>query len=886
MLGDALPSAKRSVSHRTWVSAASIVVVAMIAGLPSLRGGFLSGDDRELVLNAPLVSHPSLSHALELLTLKPHRDLYQPVPLLVFSGEFAIVRALGLGSPGEGAANAEGAAWFFHLTNLLIHAATALLVWRLICRLHEDRRVALVAALLFAVHPLAVEPIAWLNGRMMSLSALFCLAALNVFEDWDRRPRVWLAMLGILLVVLAMASKVQLGLPILMVLLRAAHARRPRGAWWGLVAACAAITVAFTLIDVHLTNRINVLATAAQTLQGSRVARTLLALGWYFQRFVLPVGLASFHPVGRLVTWSSAGVIPALVTVVLVGAAVGVSFRWTRVGAIGLAWFLATVAATLPLVPSRNVMVAERYVYLPNVGLCWAVAALAVFAYRRFGTTASSAGEALRLVPQASSLHLKQARIPAVRPGDRERVMQGLGILGLIGLTAMSWHVASFYRNDIANSSHIVALYPNTVGTWTQLAWDYHRAGQYREAIEAARHDLANNPQAAASRANQVIGMCQLQLGDAAGAVESLKTAVRADPTDARAYYRLGQVCERAGRLDEATAAYQRAIERRSDYSAAAVALGRLLCGAGEVSEGVKLYERVLADDPYDADAALALAEAEIASGRETAAAARLRRLLAWMPENWTAWTNLGVCLANSGRTEEAIAAYRKALAVNPQATTATINLIAVLARSGKAADADAALDRLSDGNADRAALWAAHDMLVSQGQLPLALRLWTNAMKREPKAADLEAAYAWTCALAMQWDAAKTHAAEVLKTGTEPAVAIARMTLAMVALAGGDPAPAVAWVNASPGANPPAYVDLHRCMRQALAAYGEVHMDDPWPYYLVARLLQVDGNGAVAAAAMQRFSELCGSGPCREQAQRLGVSVGPTSQPASAPVK
>ncbi|MGB9623647.1 MAG: hypothetical protein ACPMAQ_02190, partial [Phycisphaerae bacterium] len=477
-----------------WGPAGAILAAAILAGLPALRGRFLSGDDRQFVLNFALVNHPSFAHARELLTLKANRDLYQPVPLLSFALDFAVARAIGLGeggfrgiglrepsdrepshgeiglrepsyrglsyAPGE---SAEAAAWLFHLKNVLIHAINALLVWQLIRRVHEDPRVALAAALLFAVHPMAVEPTAWISGRMTSLSAFFCLAALNAFAAWQRRPRPAPVLLGIACVVLAMASKVQIGLPVLMILLAPACRRTPEAArsgvlapgggqegrcrssspqamWWGVVATCVLITIGFALLDMHLTSRMSFLAAGAEALRGSRLARTLLALGWYFQRFVWPAGLASFHPAPSLVTWSQPGVIAAAITVAAVLIVVGVSLRWSRVGVLGLAWFLATVAATLPLVPSRNVLAAERYAYLPNVGLFWMTAAFAVFAYHRLAARGTAAAWALRAGGLPRNLNLLGSLVGAV---GILSLVPGLTDLltGVFGLSQIVWFV-------------------------------------------------------------------------------------------------------------------------------------------------------------------------------------------------------------------------------------------------------------------------------------------------------------------------------------------------------------------------------------------------------------------------------------------------------------
>ena len=88
-------------------------------GLPSLRGGFLAGDDIRLVRDHVLVNHPSVDHAIKLFRPDANRDLYQPIPLLTFAANFAVVHAVGLTAQAEGE---RAGAWVVHLTNVLSHA--------------------------------------------------------------------------------------------------------------------------------------------------------------------------------------------------------------------------------------------------------------------------------------------------------------------------------------------------------------------------------------------------------------------------------------------------------------------------------------------------------------------------------------------------------------------------------------------------------------------------------------------------------------------------------------------------------------------------------------------------------------------------------------------
>ena len=220
----------RSRRRAAWPAMLLVALAAVVVGLPALRGTFVGGDDHRLVLDHVLVNHPSWEHAAELITIV-HRDLYQPLPLLSFSAEFVIADALGLFERGI-----AGAAWLFHLTNILLHAVNALLVWLVIRGLqrdsplvgapgggfgHNDRAaliVATTAAVLFAVHPLQMEVVAWINGRMMLLSTLFALASLLAMARYLRTGARGWAIATPVFVLFCMVSKVRIGLPILLLI--------------------------------------------------------------------------------------------------------------------------------------------------------------------------------------------------------------------------------------------------------------------------------------------------------------------------------------------------------------------------------------------------------------------------------------------------------------------------------------------------------------------------------------------------------------------------------------------------------------------------------------------------------------------------------------------
>ena len=191
---------------------AAILILVLVAaaafafGWPTRHGEFISGDDYHFVVEHVFVNHPSLGHAWDLLTIV-HGDLYQPLPMLSFQANYAMA---GPDTSGR----LPVSPFAFHLTNIVLHMLNAVLACLLAWRLTQRQGIGLLVGLMFACHPFALEPVAWISGRMILLATLFSLlmllACINRREDgcgaW-----AWLA--GICWLS-ALASKVMPGVPI------------------------------------------------------------------------------------------------------------------------------------------------------------------------------------------------------------------------------------------------------------------------------------------------------------------------------------------------------------------------------------------------------------------------------------------------------------------------------------------------------------------------------------------------------------------------------------------------------------------------------------------------------------------------------------------------
>ncbi len=623
------PPAERRSLWRTLAGPAIVAVAALLMGLPSLPGEFLPGDDITLVRDHVLINRPSLDHAVKLFRPDANRDLYQPVPLLTFAANFAIVHRLGL--------RAEQGVLLFHLTNVVLHAGTAVLVWWLIARRSRDTLSPVIAGVLFSIHPLNVETVAWLNGRMMLTSTLFAVATLVAADAWQSRRRWPAAVLCVLCTTLAMMSKVRPDLPVLLLLLMLLRSRRPAvRAWivWGIVAAT---TVFFAWVNLGLSR--GQLEAGAETLEGTRAVRTILALGWYLGRFVVPYGLASWHPMPNPARWTDPALIPTAIIVLLASTVVLVFHRRVRFVGVGVVWFLITIAVTLPLIPSRNVLVAERYFYLPGIGLCWSAAAL----------LAAAAG-AMRRRPAPAG---KAAAV-------------ALGIIAALALLVTSWRYALTYRTGVARAQQMAACYPASEGVWRNLAQAYLQAGRFRESLEAARKEQRLHPEAESTSAAQLEGMALFRLGRIAEGLAVLEAAVAKSPEDSTGLYRLAGLYQEANRQQDALRTYVRAAEVDPRHNPALTAAGTLLLGEKRYGQARAMFEQALLNNPYDLTANHGLAEIDVDQGRLDAAADRLESMLSWLPDYDGARATLTLVELRRGRPEQALAQVERILA-NPR---------------------------------------------------------------------------------------------------------------------------------------------------------------------------------------------------------------------------
>src|SRR5213594_403073 len=643
----------------SWLAPVLIALVTFAAFLPTLQNQFVAWDDDKNFLKNPHYRGLGWSH-LRWMWTTFNLGHYIPLTWMTFGLDYLL---WGLNPVG------------YHLTSLLLHAANAVVFFVVVRRIltralpgPSERGHALAvsagfAALLFAIHPLRVESVAWVTERRDVLSGLFYLSAILIYLrtcERGERGRGWYwAAVGLFACALLSKSMV-VNLPIVLLILDVYPLRRLGGAtgWWSeparrvyvekipfvLLATAAAAIAVMAQLSVHAA------ASLAQLSVPGRVAVSAYGLSFYLWKMVVPLNLSPLYPLSPIVNpWAMPFVLSY--TMVLAITAIALALR-RRVPGLPAAWsaYVVVLLPVLGIFQSGPQIAADRYTYLASLG--WAI-----------------------LVSAGVLSHWRR----------RPFLFTGLAACVLFGLGILTWNQVQVWRDSEKLWTHALATYPKSSIAENNLGNVRADQSKLAEAIEHYRQALDINPEHASAHYN--LGNVLAQQGKLAEASEHHRQALRLKPDYADAHNNLGNVLAQQGMLAEASEQYQRALQIRPDDADAHNNLGNALAQQGKLSEAVDHYRQALKIKPDFAKAASNLGSALAQQGKLSEAVEHYRRALKIKPDFAEALNDLGNALARQGQLAGAIDHYRQALKIKPDFAKAASNLGLALAQQGKLAE-------------------------------------------------------------------------------------------------------------------------------------------------------------------------------------------------------
>lgn len=493
----------------------------------------------------------------------------------------------------------------FHVTNAVLHSVASILLFRALRRLTNAEVPSAFVAALFAVHPLHVESVAWVSERKDVLSAVFLMLALSAYGAYARRPGLRRYLIMALLFILGLMSKPMLvTFPFLLLLLDFWPLRRPPS--WRLLAEKAPLFL-LSAASSYLTLRAQALNVAKLDVLPFilRAANAAASYVVYAAKTLWPANLAVFYPYPR--AQSGWWMVVCLLGLTAVSLAVLREARRRPYLPVGWFWFLGTLVPVIGLVQTGDQAMADRYAYIPIIGLfimaAWGAEELAEARPDLSGLVRAAAACAILACVIAA-----RAQVGCWR-GDRELWSRALAVTtgNFVAESGMGTVLLAEGKLDqaIAHYEKAVALEPFYAQTYNTLGATLMKYGHVREALPYL--DRAAKLKPGFAEAHNNLGLALASLGDVDQAIARYTEALRLEPNYAEVQGNLAIALARQGRLDEALSLFNVALRLNPDFADGHYNLAVILFQKGKSAEAADHLRTALRLNPDHADARLML---------------------------------------------------------------------------------------------------------------------------------------------------------------------------------------------------------------------------------------------------------------------------------------
>jgi tetratricopeptide (TPR) repeat protein len=696
-----------------------IAAAVFTAYLPSINGGFVL-DDGLLLTENKIINAPDGPYRLWCTNEAPE---YYPA---AYTTNWIEWRLWGMCPTG------------YHVTNLILHVVEALLIWIVLRKLSIPG--AFWAALIFAVHPVNVESVAWIAQRRNIMAMLFFLLSILWYlkaarslapSPWPLAPSPWplFYWLSLAAFVLAMLGKGSAAvLPLLLVGTVPIFVSTKMGLSPFIrrhllrTAPFFAVAVALTLVNVWFQTR-----GTEVVFRHAGFADRLVGAGcvtwFYLYKALLPIDLCFVYPQWKIEAGNPLWWTPLLAALAVTAALLRYRKSWGR--PFLFAWgFFCT--ALIPVMGFTDVAfmkyspVADHYQHIAIIG----VIALVSAGYSSW--RGSVPGKAF---PPALFVAVAAATV----------------------LIFLTWRQSGLYRDEITLYQETLKKNPQCWMAQNDLGIAMVRIGRFEEAIENFRRVLQINPDYVEVHNN--LGNALMQIGRSQEAIEQIQQVLSLKPDYPAAHYNMGKILSDMGRVQESLEHYQEAIRLNPDFPEAHYSLGNILFNEGQVREAIEHYRQAVRLKPDFCTAHNSLGYALTIAGEPQEAIEHIRQALVLKPDFPEAWYNLGNAYKAIGQYQQAVEHYRQALTLKPDYPEAHNNLGIALFQTDRSAEAiehfkqvlrlrpedinaynnlASAYASIHQSSEALAAAQKALDLARSQGQPALAKQIekWLNAYR------------------------------------------------------------------------------------------------------------------------------------------------------------
>jgi tetratricopeptide (TPR) repeat protein len=549
-------------NNKSLLFTGAILIIAISSGLaflPCLENGFTNWDDNLLVTQNPKIRKIDLNH-IGVFFNSFHFAHYHPLVLLSFALEY---RFFGL-NPAA-----------YHATNVVLHILCALLVFWLFYSISSKISVALITSLLFGIHPMKVESVAWIAERKDVLYAFFYLGAMISYVYYVKKGSLYLYFVTLGLFLFSLLSKAMaVTLPFLFFAFDYGLERvwGRKVIWEKIPFILLSVIFGIIAIIAHNPSGDQTLKTAFSLLDNIFLA-SYAAIFYPFKIF-FPFTISCVYPYPE----ESGGHLPLMylispmILVLLIFGIIWAGKRCTTKIYFGSLVFFIPLLPILKLVPFGAAITADRFIYVSSLGIFYLLAEGAVFLYKKSGNS-------------------MEAKIAVITTSI---VMMG----GLFYLTENRCRV---WKDDITLWNDALKKYPRFATGYNNRGNAFHQKGDPAQAISDYNEALRLDPQYARAYFNR--GNSLFDMNQTDRALGDINKALEIDPGFPEAYNNRGFVYTHLREYGKAIEDFNKAIGLRRDYAEAYYNRGWTFGQTGDLEKAISDFKKTLEIDPLYPDA-------------------------------------------------------------------------------------------------------------------------------------------------------------------------------------------------------------------------------------------------------------------------------------------
>lgn len=643
-----------------------IILISIIAYFPVFHNNLLDWDDEGYIKNNPMIH----SFDLRAIFSKYVMGNYHPVTMLFYSLEYHL---FGLNPAG------------YHAVNLLLHLIIVLLVFYTVFLLSENTIVALAASFLFGIHPLHVESVAWAAELKDLLYTLFFLASYIFYLKYLKEQRSKYYFIAISLFLISLLSKAMAAsLPLVLILTDYFKGRKINTR--ALVEKVPFFILALILgiVAVYAQKSTDSILNDNVITFPQRIMFASYGFLSYLIKLLLPFNLCSFYPYpveNGVIQVPPLFYLYFIISLGLVFFTI-YSLRFSKKIIFGLGFFTLTVLMVLQLLPVGKAIMADRYAYIPSIGIFYL------------------AGEGI--------LYL----------WNKNMKMTGVLFLGIaaVFLPIKTYARCGIWKNEMIFWSDVIDQYQTVDDAYYNRGIIYMNENKTREAVDDFDKAIALKPYHSNAYNNKGLALMNANMG--AEALIQFNMSIEKKPDNADAYYNRGTLFLREQKDAEAIRDYNKAIELKPDYAEAYNNRGSVFVKMKRNEDALKDFNKALELNPHNAEAyynmgvlymnekkngeAIGLFDKAIGlkAGYANAynnraivyaeekklneAIADLTRVIELQPDNANAYNNRGMVYTTGKRDTEAMNDFNSAIQLNPKFAGAHYNLANLLFEAKK----------------------------------------------------------------------------------------------------------------------------------------------------------------------------------------------------------